>query len=405
MCFDRVFIQAVRVFVAAVLLWSPCPAGAGQEESAPAPEKAQATYLPLDCLEVRQDGIIVRAGLQLQAPPNKWFDVDFVLCGDQEDDAPAETREHWGSLFTPSAPGAVTWDDIRFGFTRDAIASAARSTTDLQGLCVLCRVRPTGKSQPLPGFWHARLRLLVQLDAMGGLVRLEPVEPAVFEPLQAKPQIPIQAHLAELRKTELKLAEGARLCQAIDPSGRPHLLLWRQDRMCPLQSLTRGMFFQKIDSPRKARQLVELAWPGSRQILSARQYEAVASAASQAGATIAKAPDSFKPDARPMASIGYRVQMVLLTCPHDDHPPEVWQIDCLVLENGQLASRSRQLIAPGKALSALPTYEDLLSRQYDALIGQEIPLRVEITSQSVQIPCPPHARKGDWLDPSHWSGS
>ncbi len=392
---------ASRVCLCLLLVASTRPARADSPEAQE--QVAAAAYLPIQCIQLREDGLIVQAGVQITDGANRWFDVTFALAGDEDLPPDPGNMQRWGSLFVPSSPSSVRWDDLRFGFTREAIASVAASTTDLQGVCVICRVYPAGAKKPLEGYWQSRLRLLVQLNQLGGLQSVQPVQAAPFAPLRGQGRIPIRARKASLKDSDLQLGQGVELCKAIDPSGQVYNLLVRGTQLCALGSVTTGMFLEKIDSPAKARQLVELSLQGGWKILSADQYEQIASRASDLGAHVAQAPKSFKPHVSRIPSIGYRVRMALLhRGSEDDSPLQVSRIDRIVLENGQVCDQSSPLIQPGPKCD-LQAYGRMMSIQKNALIGQEIPDPLEVSSQSLTIPCPPHTRKGDWLDPAHWS--
>jgi hypothetical protein len=396
--------RVLRLWIALIVCASAQPGRAEPDANTkPASPEASARYLPVRDVEVRQEGIIVRGGVSLTAPAHRWYRVSFALLrGDQEDQA-GGTETDWGNLFTPSSPTPVVWDDLRMGFTRDEIASAAVSGTDLQTLCVVCRLYPPDEAKPLKGAWEARLRLLVKLDGIGRLVTLEPVRPAPMTASRAREAIPIEARRMKLADGPLALTDKTALWRATDPAGNTHLLLRRGRELTWLDSPNRGLFFKKIDTARKARDLVSIGLPGAYRIADAEQYAQVRQAAGALDAATKSPPEDFRCRVEPLASVGFRVRMVVLTAPGARTPSQVVRVNTIVLPDGGLDDRSEVLIDAPDSPTGRAAFERLMDRQRDVLTGQELPAMLEATDQRGRIGCPPHRSAGDWLDPANWA--
>jgi hypothetical protein len=121
----------------------------------------------------------------------------------------------------------------------------------------------------------------------------------------------------KLRVKHLKLKPGVKLFQRNIGKATIVTFLTLGKREEPLDGLKRGDFFQPIDTPEKAQELVQLAYPGHILVKNSTQYEAIVGAVTQLGWKPGKYLKADKPPSYGVtvtgdARRGYRVKMLLI---------------------------------------------------------------------------------------------
>ncbi len=365
------------------------------------PETDGVDYLPIRLAGQPDKTLMFQAGIELRDRPHTWFRVVFAICQGRNRPLNVAGKDLWvwGHLFSPAGP--ARWTDIRFGFAREHLAqlNLPRGKTHL--VWAVCKLQDAANESDLGDPWTGALPIRLTFDKLGRLDRLDVLQLDPARPPKGHPIVRIPAVEAALAQSPLQLAEGVELYRATDPAGHRHALLRAGDEVCPLDHPARGRFFSRIESADQARRLVQLGYPGSVLIGSPEQLQALARAAG------AKSPAEAKAGCRsePIEPMGFEVKMLLALANADGLLDRIVRVRTLVARDGRMGTRIEDLIpAPADGAESAAR-----NRAFRAAMLQGQHLRLQPSLQprgpAVRIPCPPHRRKGDWLDPDNWAGT
>ncbi|MFW5841609.1 MAG: hypothetical protein ACOCZE_13585 [Planctomycetota bacterium] len=365
----------------------------------PKPQVAPLRYLPVRLSEESGGVLMFQAGVEVTNAPHRWFRVSFAICQgpDKALNVAGKDQWVWGHLFSPEKP--ARWTDIRFGFSRQHISELNLPAGQSHLVYVVCLLEDPATEEKIPDPWQGALPLRIRFDKAGRLEEIDVLQLDHVPCLQAHPTVEIPAQPARLEQSRLKLRPQAGLYLASDPNGHRHRILQAGRDTVNLAHPARGRFFQPIETEAQAVELVQLGYPGSVLIGSPDQLTALAEAAG------AKTARDVKPGCHSSQAetIGYEVEMVLAQAGPSGLLDRIVHVRTLVGRDGRLGTTVTDLIPlPDSAQTS-----EARDTAFRAALkqGQHLVLdpRIQPHGQAETIPCPPHTRRGDWLDPDNWT--
>ncbi len=279
------------------------------------------------------DSIVVRGGFEIASVPHRWYTVYYQLQRDA--DTPLKLpngkalRVYWADLFTPvpanaiwpDQPSVSRWNDCRSAFAiKDIEAATNLPRGQRTTLWAVSYLYDQAAKKYRGSGWDVRTPLLVTTDEAGKVIRTDFFHTSPLE-LKRRPeprQIPVRE--VQLALNHLQLKPGAKLYQGVELRGPQHEMLVLGQDGTALKSTNRGHFFQAIDTPAKARELVEIAYPGAIILKTHEQYQAIVAALK---AIRGWDPARFLPVPEPASAgmtvtaepgLGYRVTVLMVDC-------------------------------------------------------------------------------------------
>ena len=171
----------------------------------------------------------------------------------------------------------------------------------------------------------------------------------------------IAAREVELTAGHLKLKAGARLYRIMGLKLDPRevaILGQSQAELALYKNHDWGWFFQAIDSPEKAVELVELPLAGAVIVKTAQQYQAILGAARQqrgfqeADHVLCADPPSLGLSVAAQDDGSYRVRMLIGICYDKDNLSYVGHYDCIVSREGRIICKSTRATPDGMRASS-----------------------------------------------------
>jgi hypothetical protein len=246
-------------------------------------------YLDTDIASIDKDMVVVRGAFEITSRPHCWYTVSFQLQLDEvtplrkADGRPLWVE--WAHLFTPDnldSPGLhqqTRWTDCRAGFYLKDIAAAANLPRGQRTIvwAVGYLYDQTEKKFQDSG-WYVRTPLILTTDEAGGITRTETFHtvPADVGTRGNARLIPVREMKLGLR--DLRLKPGTKLYQGVEQRGRIHEMAVLEKGAADLRGIHRGYFFNPIDSPEKAQELITIAYPDGVVVQSAAQYQQIVAA-------------------------------------------------------------------------------------------------------------------------------
>jgi hypothetical protein len=289
-------------------------------EAATHPPRRRATYLDNEITKNEQDYFVLRTAVELDAPPGRWFalDVEFRLSRAEPLVLPSGKVlvKRWNNLFTPHDPRPTRWLDCRLDVDFDELETAENFPKGKSFVLWAMGLVYNWEQRSYVGSgWDVRAPLLLTTDSNGTVIRCKTPRLLPLDLLELNPawKQSISARKARLDLSHLQLREGglAALVAREDGSSIPVLAAEETQAWQPQGY---GGFFQPIDSPAKARELLELQMPGHVIIQSRGQYQAILEAIKAVGwaqeRDILAEPPAIGETVTEIEGLGYRVSQL-----------------------------------------------------------------------------------------------
>jgi hypothetical protein len=270
---------------------------------------------------------IVRGAVEISGPAHRWYEVHFQVCLQDRKpltlpDGKALTK-FWGSLFTPENANPARWTGCRLGFTHKDLEAATNLPRGQRSvLWVVCHVYDQQATKWLEAGWDAATALIVTTNDAGNILRTEtfPTPPPDFVAGNPAGET-IKVKRLKLDLQHLRLRPGAGLFRAIGAmGGTVHDFFLVDGQGSYLAGTKRGFPFEKIDTPEKARELMELAHPGAVVIKTAAQYQAIVAVLKTVKGWDPKRwlevaePPTYGLEVTAEPGLGYRVRVMMIDC-------------------------------------------------------------------------------------------
>jgi len=286
---------------------------------------ADVKYLHTTVSRAGEAFLVGRGAFAITGPPHRWYSVYFDVRQDaapvRDPAAPDKDRHlliYWGDIFTPENIETARYTDCRIGIPLEDLArlkilSKGKRTT----LWVVCGIWDTEKKEFLGSGWGVRSPLIVTTDGAGNIVKTEVFNTEPLTPKKSQPAAEIQVKECLLPLKHLKMKPGAGLYRAVGIKQEPYNILVKDGMQAELETLDRGFFFEAIDSAEKARELVEIGYPGAVVIETPAQYAASVQALKGKGWLPGKhlkneKPPSYGVGVKPEPELGYRVSALMI---------------------------------------------------------------------------------------------
>ncbi len=331
---DRRFFTGLLIFLLAGTGWAqmrriddpPVPPLAEATQQTP---RRLATYLDNEITKNEQDYFVLRSAVELDAPPGRWFafDVEFRLSRAEPLILPSGKVlvKRWNNLFTPHDPRPTRWLDCRLDVDFDELETAENFPKGKSFVLWAMGLIYNWEQRSYVGSgWDVRAPLLLTTDSNGTVINCKAPRLLPLDLLELNPawQQNISARKARLELSHLQLREEgvAALVAREDGSSIPVLAAEETQAWQPQGY---GGFFSPIDSPEKARELLELQMPGHVIIQSRGQYQAIIEAIKAVGwaqqRDIIAEPPAIGETVTEIEGLGYRIsQLGIDPLPQDD---------------------------------------------------------------------------------------
>jgi len=220
----------------------------------------------------------------------------------------------------------------------------------------------------------------------------------------------IAAREIDLTAAHLKLKAGAHLYRTVGAMADPRVLALMDNAQAEPSlygSDDWGWFFQAIDTPEKATELVELPLAGALIVKTPEQFQAILAAArkqrdfQEAQNVVNVNPPSFGLSVAAQINGAYRVQMLIGTFGDSGDLGYVGHYDCLVSREGRIVCKNTT------CLSAIVAGNDAERAAMRAALtpagSEKIAPLYKVTATNVQIPCDARFGAGQFLnDYTQW---
>lgn len=289
--------------------------------SAKPADPAAAVMLDTEITKKDAGTVVVRSAFEIRKAPHRWFtqyiqvqfpDKSFLKGANGKDFLRA-----WGDIFTPKADSAH-YEQCRLGLDLSDLEKCTNLPPGKRSILLISSNIWDQERRKYIGYgWPVRCPLAVTTDAKGKIIRAEPFHTPPAAPAKNASGQKIDAVVCTLRLKHLKPTAGlqAARTQTMRKMDVFHLALGgRQSR---IQTTDRGFFFGPIDTPDKARELVELGLPKSMIVNDAAQFNAIVAAMKKIPQWKPQRwmpkpkPDWFGLTVTPMAGLGYEVKALV----------------------------------------------------------------------------------------------
>ena len=286
---------------------------------------ADVNYLHTKLTKASEVLLVGHGAFEISGPPHRWYSVYFDVRLDPDpvrdptrDKKDSHFLKHWGDIFTPENIETARYADCRVGIP---LAELASLTNLFKGkrtvLWVVCDIWDAEKKEFLGSGWRVRSPLIVKTDGAGNIIQTETFNTGPINPKKNHPSATIQVKECTLALKHLKTKPGVKLYRAIGGKHEPYNILLKEDWQAELGALNRGFFFDPIDSAPKAKELVEIGYPGAVIIEAPTQYTRIVQTLKAKGWQPGKHlkiedPPSYGVSVRAEPELGYRVSALMM---------------------------------------------------------------------------------------------
>ncbi len=402
---------SLRLTPLLVIIFLICPALSSGEGSYP-----DVTYLNTEVTSTGEEYVVVRSAFEITGPPNKWYTVYFQLRLDADTsvkvkDEKGETAflRSWGSIFTPENVQTARYTDCRIGLPTKQFASATNIPKGKRTvLWAICDVWDDDGKKYIGSGWDVRTPLIVTTNGSGKITKMETFNTQAFNPKKNNPfGGEIKGRGCELSLKHLKLKPGVTLCRVLGGKFEIFDVLVMGDRQADITTTDRGFFFEPIDSPQMAAELVKVGYPGAVIIKTAEQYQAIAKGLKAKGWRAeehmkASAPPSYGLTVKGEPDLGYRISALMIdyTLTYDLGLRNIMYREFAVTPGGRIGitTETTWVRAPQSETGAPPGWTQPLPldpRNYNEVLqpvltaeGSESIPKVLLTEREAAVPCP-----------------
>jgi hypothetical protein len=281
----------------------------------------EVNYLDTEVTYPDPEYLLVRGAFEITGPPNQWYGVYFQIRFDASTPLKEEGKEGflklWNNIFTPENIETARYTDCRLDFQIKDIAAATNLPKGKRTvLWMVCDIWDTEGKQYIGSGWSARAPFIVTTDASGKIVKVELFRTPPFTLKNNHETAKINAKESELSLKHLKLKPGVKSYRAIEVRHENRDFLVLGDQQADLRSENRGYFFEPIDSPQKAAELVEVGYPRAVIIETPEQYELIMKALKAKGWKAEnipmEKPPSYGLKVTEEPQLGYRVTALMI---------------------------------------------------------------------------------------------
>lgn len=237
----------------------------------------EVNYLDTEVTHPDPAYLLVRGAFEIVYHPQEWHAVYFQLRLDANTPLKEKDREGfvklWNNVFTPENADPARYTDCRIAFNLKDIEAATNLPKGQRTiLWVVCDIWDDRNDQYVGSGWSARAPVIVTTDADGKITKVDLFRTSPFSVKRNHYTDKINAKECELSLKHLKLNPGVKLYRALQIRLDSSDFLMLGDYQADLRSESRGYFFEPIDSPQKAAEVVAIGFPRAVIIETPEQY-------------------------------------------------------------------------------------------------------------------------------------
>ncbi len=283
---------------------------------------AEVNYLDTEVTHSDPAYLLVRGAFEITGLPHQWYAVYFQVRLDAATPLNEKGKEGfvrlWNNLFTPENMDTARYTDCRLDFQLKDIEAATNLPKGKRTvLWMVCDLWDLEKKEYIGSGWSARAPFIVTTDAAGKTTKVETFRTPPFRVKKNHESAKINVKECDLSLKHLKLKPEVKLYRAIELRHETRDLLVQGDYQAALRSENRGYFFEAIDSPQKAAELIEVGFPRGVIIETPQQYEAIKKALKEKGWKPGEnipvdKPASYGVKVTEEPGLGYRVTALMI---------------------------------------------------------------------------------------------
>jgi len=365
-------------------------------------------YLDTQVAHVADQRVLLRSSIQITGGKQRWFSVYFHFRLDAKTAIVLPNGKKflalWGSLYPPSNVAAAHYDNITMPIPVKGIEAAVNLPKGKRTLLWgVCDVWDPAAKKYLGSGSQVRTPLLVTIDRTGKVTGIDTFNTGRLRPDVNDADAKFKARKATLKTTHVALRQTVALHRAADVTGGTKDVLVVGDYQAPLGSPNRGYFFEKIDTPQKAREFALIGFSDDVVIETEAQYQAIVKALKARGwqkQHLAGIPPALGVTVKEEPGLGYRVEATILIYSNSLKILRgVVHVRCNVAYDGRLGQKVTRLVkAPELPFGVAPGWKQPMPMDpadYDELLAgllvdegtQRIPSYVTVTDEVVTVPC------------------
>ena len=364
--------------------------------------------------------LLVRGAFEIVDHPQEWHGVYFQLRLDANTPLKEKDRDGfvklWNNIFTPENANPARYTDCRTAFQLSDIEAATNLPKGQRTiLWVVCDLWDDRNEQYVGSGWEVRAPVIVTTGADGKITKVELFRTTPFGVKRNHESEKVSVKECELSLKHLKLKSGVKLCRAIEIRHENRDFLMLGDYQADLHGESRGYFFEPIDSPQKAAELVEIGFPRAVIIQTPEQYALIEKALKAKGwikgNIQVEEPPSYGLKVTEEPGLGYRVTALMID--YLDYYSlglrYVMYREFAVAPNGRMGMGTETICieAPQTPYGAPPGWEQPLPlgpEEYTNLLrlvlspegSREIPAAI-VTDRKASVPCA-EDQAADWFE-------
>ena len=363
-------------------------------------------HLHAELVSVDETQIVTCAKFSISQGQQRWFWVYLgVRLSDSEYLKGSDGKDFirpWGQLFPAANHETALYDDVRMPIKRaDLDAAKGLPKGKRTVLWVVCDIWDQTAKKYIDNGWKTRTPLIVTTDADGKIAKIETFNTDARDARVDHRTAKIKAYKCNVKTKHLKLRPQTTLHRAVDVRNDIYDILRRDGLRCDLgRASDRGLFFEKVDTPEKARDLALVGSSHSVIIKTPHQYVSLVKALKAKGweGTAVAQPPAFGVSVKAEPGLGYRVQATTIAYNHALKKLQHVVVDEFnITYDGHFGKKRTFLIRAPRPPFGVPMgyrppkidYEDFDKILRGALTGdgsEPVPGFVEVTKEVVTIP-------------------
>lgn len=265
--------------------------------------------------------LLVRGAFEIVGNPQQWHGVYFQIRLDAETPLKEKDREGfvrlWNNIFTPENVDSARYTDCRTAFQLKDIEAATNLPKGKRTvLWIVCDLWDDQNKQYIGSGWGARAPVIVTTDATGKITKVDLFRTSPVSVKKNHQTEKVNMKECELSLKHLKLKPDVKLYREITQRLESRDVLMLGDYQADLRGENRGYFFEAIDSPQKAAELVEIGFPRGVIIETPEQYGLIKKALKAKGwkdeDIPLEEPPSYGLKVTEEPGLGYRVTALMI---------------------------------------------------------------------------------------------
>lgn len=371
------------------------------------------TYLDNEVTKMERDYIVIRSAVELDAPPGRWYalDVEFRLSRAQPLILPSGKLlvKRWNNLFTPHGPRPARWLDCRLDVDFSDLQAAENFPKGKTFVLWAMGLIYNWEERSYVGSgWDVRAPLLLTTDSNGTVISCKAPRLLPMDLLRLNPawKQTLRTRKLRLDVEHLKPLPETRAVMVARTAG-PGVPVLAADDVQAWQPQGYGAFFGPIDTPEKARELLELQMPGHLVIQTRQQYQAILDTLKALGwardRDLLAEPPTIGETITEIEGLGYRISQLSidpLSTPDGPAWGDVVYRDIYVTEDGRVGFDPVLCVqAPQRPpenatdwQQPAPSDTETYTRAIDGVLGEDgyriLPERLVMTDDVVELALP-----------------